>query len=131
MNEASIKMVNLLKPLVLTLCFVTVAAGVLGIASPSRLAELIVLIQQPVGLYAAAGMRLVFGGSLLGVASGSRAPIVLTSMSVAIRLRSTCGSRMDRAVSSAVAMAQKSSLVQKKKLTSPSKRILLGCDDVM
>jgi hypothetical protein len=68
---------KIMKLIVLALCAITAAAGVLGIVFPARLADLIVLIQEPAGLYGAAGMRLLFGGALLVVASGSRAPITL------------------------------------------------------
>jgi hypothetical protein len=71
-------MVKVVTPVVLALCALTATVGALGIVSPTRLAELIVLIQEPAGLYVAAGFRLLFGGALLGVASGSRAPLTLT-----------------------------------------------------
>ena len=71
-------MVKVPTPAVFALCALTAAAGVLGIVSPMRLAELIVLIQEPAGLYTASVLRLLFGGAQLCVASGSRAPLTLT-----------------------------------------------------
>ena len=65
---------KMLKLVTLALCALTAAAGVLGIVSPARLAELIVLIQEPAGLYVAAGLRLLFGGALLAYAVVPRAP---------------------------------------------------------
>ena len=71
-------MLKVLTIIAVGLCSLTTAAGVLGIVSPARLADLIILIQEPTGLYIAAGSRLLFGGTLLGVAAGSRAPTTLT-----------------------------------------------------
>jgi hypothetical protein len=50
------------------------ALGTLGVVSPSRLLDVVRHFQTPVGVYLAAGLRIVFGGALFFAASGSRAP---------------------------------------------------------
>ena len=53
---------------------VIIAAGGLGIVSPSRLFALIRRIQTPTGLYFAAGFRILLGVALVIAAPTSRAP---------------------------------------------------------
>jgi hypothetical protein len=58
----------------LVICLLTAAFGALGIVSPSRLLGVVRSIQTPIGLYFAAGLRLLLGVALLFAAPPSRAP---------------------------------------------------------
>jgi hypothetical protein len=58
----------------LIICLLTAAFGVLGIASPSRLLGVVRYFQTPIGLYFAAGIRVLLGVALLFAAPASRAP---------------------------------------------------------
>ena len=56
----------------LIFCIAIAALGGLGIVSPFRLLGLIRRVQTPVGIYVVAGVRLLFGLSLLLAADESR-----------------------------------------------------------
>jgi hypothetical protein len=58
----------------LVICLLTAAFGALGIVSPSRLLGVVRSIQTPIGLYFAAGLRVLLGVALLFAAPPSRAP---------------------------------------------------------
>ena len=58
----------------LIICLLTAAFGALGIVSPSRLLGLVRRLQTPMGLYFAAGIRVLLGVALLFAAPTSRAP---------------------------------------------------------
>jgi hypothetical protein len=58
----------------LVICLLTAAFGTLGIVSPSRLLGVVRSIQTPIGLYFAAGLRVLLGVALLFAAPPSRAP---------------------------------------------------------
>ena len=58
----------------LIICLLTSAFGALGIASPSRLLGAVRYLQTPMGLYFAAGIRVLLGVALLFAAPTSRAP---------------------------------------------------------
>ena len=58
----------------LIICLLTAAFGALGIVSPSRLLDVVRYFQTPVGLYFAAGIRVLLGVALLFAAPASRAP---------------------------------------------------------
>jgi hypothetical protein len=58
----------------LVICLLTAAFGALGIVSPSRLLGVVRSIQTPMGLYFAAGLRVLLGVALLFAAPPSRAP---------------------------------------------------------
>ena len=58
----------------LIICLLTAAFGALGVASPSRLLGVVRYLQTPMGLYFAAGIRVLLGVALLFSAPTSRAP---------------------------------------------------------
>ncbi len=68
----------------LIICLLTSAFGALGIASPSRLLGGVRYFQTPVGLYFAAGIRVLLGVALLFAAPTSRAPGLIFILGVAI-----------------------------------------------
>ena len=68
----------------LIICLLTSAFGALGIASPSRLLGVVRYFQTPVGLYFAAGIRVLLGVALLFAAPTSRAPGLIFTLGVAI-----------------------------------------------
>ena len=68
----------------LIICLLTSAFGALGIASPSRLLGVVRYFQTPVGLYFAAGIRVLLGVALLFAAPTSRAPGLIFILGVAI-----------------------------------------------
>ena len=68
----------------LIICLLTAAFGALGIASPSRLLGVVRYIQTPMGLYFAAGIRVLLGVALLFAAPTSRAPGVIYILGVFI-----------------------------------------------
>ena len=68
----------------LIICLLTAAFGALGIASPSRLLALVRRLQTPIGLYFAAGIRVLFGVALLFAAPTSRAPGLIYILGVFI-----------------------------------------------
>lgn len=68
----------------LIICLLTAAFGALGIASPSRLLDLVRHLQTPVAIYFAAGIRVVLGVALLLAAPASRAPGLVSFLGVAI-----------------------------------------------
>jgi hypothetical protein len=68
----------------LIICLLTSAFGALGIASPSRLLAVVRHFQTPVGLYFAAGIRVLLGVALLFAAPTSRAPGLILILGVAI-----------------------------------------------
>ncbi len=68
----------------LIICLLTSAFGALGIASPSRLLGVVRYLQTPVGLYFAAGIRVLLGVALLFAAPTSRAPGLILILGVAI-----------------------------------------------
>jgi hypothetical protein len=60
------------------------ALGALGVASPETLVEVVRVFETPVGLYAAAAIRLAYGAALFLVAPASRAPRTLRVLGVVI-----------------------------------------------
>ncbi len=68
----------------LIICLLTAAFGALGIASPSRLLGVVRYLQTPVGLYFAAGIRVLLGVALLFAAPTSRAPGLIHILGVVI-----------------------------------------------
>jgi hypothetical protein len=58
----------------LIICLLTAAFGAVGIASPSKLVGVVRYFQTPIGLYVAAGIRVLLGVALLFAAPASRAP---------------------------------------------------------
>ncbi len=68
----------------LIICLLTAALGALGIASPSRLLGVVRYFQTPVGLYFAAGIRVLLGVALLFAAPTSRAPGLIYILGVFI-----------------------------------------------
>ena len=68
----------------LIICLLTSAFGALGIASPSRLLGIVRYFQTPMGLYFAAGIRVLLGVALLFAAPTSRAPGLIFILGVAI-----------------------------------------------
>ena len=69
---------------VLVLSFLVAALGALGLISPMRLLEIVRQFQSPIGLYAAAALRVVLGGALFFAAPSSRAPKVLRILGIII-----------------------------------------------
>ena len=68
----------------LIICLLTSAFGALGIASPSRLLGVVRYFQTPMGLYFAAGIRVLLGVALLFAAPTSRAPGLIYILGVFI-----------------------------------------------
>ena len=68
----------------LIICLLTAAFGALGIASPSRLLGVVRYFQTPMGLYFAAGIRVLLGVALLFAAATSRAPGLIHILGVII-----------------------------------------------
>ncbi len=68
----------------LIICLFTAAFGALGIVSPSRLLGVVRYLQTPMGLYFAAGVRVLLGVALLFAAPTSRAPDVIHILGVFI-----------------------------------------------
>jgi len=68
----------------LIICLLTSAFGALGIASPSRLLGVVRHFQTPMGLYFAAGVRVLLGVALLFAAPTSRAPGLIHILGVVI-----------------------------------------------
>jgi len=68
----------------MALCWLVAGLGAVGIASPAALIELARLFQTPIGLYAAAALRVIFGGALVLAAAGSRAPRVIRTIGVVV-----------------------------------------------
>ena len=68
----------------LIICLLTSALGALGIASPSRLLGVVRYFQTPMGLYFAAGIRVLLGVALLFAAPASRAPGLIYILGVII-----------------------------------------------
>jgi hypothetical protein len=68
----------------LIICLLTAAFGALGIASPSRLLGVVRYFQTPMGLYFAAGIRVLLGVALLFAAPTSRAPGLIYILGVFI-----------------------------------------------
>ena len=68
----------------LIICLLTAAFGALGIASPSRLLGVVRYVQTPMGLYFAAGIRVLLGAALLFAAPTSRAPGLIYILGVFI-----------------------------------------------
>ena len=68
----------------LIICLLTSAFGAWGIASPSRLLGVVRYFQTPVGLYFAAGIRVLLGVALLFAAPTSRAPGLIFILGIAI-----------------------------------------------
>ncbi len=68
----------------LIICLLTSAVGALGIASPSRLLGFVRRFQTPMGLYFAAGIRVLLGVALLFAAPTSRAPGLIYILGVFI-----------------------------------------------
>ncbi len=68
----------------LIICLLAAAFGALGIASPSRLLGVVRYFQTPVGLYFAAGIRVLLGVALLFAAPTSRAPGLIYILGVFI-----------------------------------------------
>ena len=68
----------------LSICLLTSAFGALGIASPSRLVGLVRRLQTPMGLYFAAGIRVLLGVALLFAAPTSRAPGLIYILGIVI-----------------------------------------------
>ena len=58
------------------------AIGLLGLVLPGQLIRLVKSAQTPVGLYSAAGVRVLLGVALWSVALGSRAPDALRILGV-------------------------------------------------
>jgi len=69
---------------VLIVCLLTSALGALGIASPSRLLGVVRYFQTPMGLYFAAGVRVLLGVALIFTAPTSRAPDLIHILGVVI-----------------------------------------------
>ncbi len=63
-----------MKLVALIICLLTAAFGALGIALPSRLLGVVRYFQTPMGLYFAAGIRVLLGVALVFAAPASRAP---------------------------------------------------------
>jgi len=61
---------------------VVVALGLSGIASPTRLLDLVTRVQTRIGLYAIAALRLFLGAAFLAAAPESRAPLYLQAVGV-------------------------------------------------
>ena len=61
----------------LIICLLTSALGALGIASPPLVLGVLRHFQRPLGLYFAAGVRVLLGVALLFAAPTSRAPALL------------------------------------------------------
>ncbi len=68
----------------LIICLLTAAVGALGIASPSRLVDMVRSFQTPMGLYFAAALRVVLGVALFFAAPTSRAPDLIRILGVVI-----------------------------------------------
>jgi len=68
----------------LIICCLASAFGALGIVSPSRLLAVVRYFQTPMGLYLAAGARLLLGVALLFTAPTSRAPDFIYILGVVI-----------------------------------------------
>jgi hypothetical protein len=68
----------------LIICLLTSALGALGIASPSRLLGVVRYFQTSMGLYFAAGIRVLLGVALLFAAPTSRAPGLIYILGVFI-----------------------------------------------
>jgi len=68
--------------LVISLCIA--ALGGLGVASPDALLRVVGVFATPIGLYAAAAIRLVFGAALFFAAPTSRAPRTLRIVGVVV-----------------------------------------------
>jgi uncharacterized membrane protein len=68
----------------LMICLLTAVFGALGIASPARLLAVVRHFQTPMGLYFAAGIRLLLGVALLFAAPTSRAPGFINILGVLI-----------------------------------------------
>ena len=68
----------------LIICLLASALGALGIASPSRLLGVVRYFQTPMGLYFAAGVRVLLGVALLFAAPTSRAPDLIHILGVVI-----------------------------------------------
>ena len=68
----------------LIICLLTCAMGALGIASPSRLLGVVRYFQTPMGLYFAAGIRVLLGVALIFAAPTSRAPGFIHILGVVI-----------------------------------------------
>ena len=68
----------------LIICLLTSAIGALGIVSPSRLLGVVRHLQTPMGLYFAAGIRVLLGVALLFAAPTSRAPDLIYILGVFI-----------------------------------------------
>lgn len=69
---------------VLIICLLMCAMGALGIASPSRLLGVVRYFQTPMGLYFAAGIRVLLGVALILAAPTSRAPDFIHMLGVVI-----------------------------------------------
>ena len=68
----------------LIICLLASAFGALGIASPSRLLGVVRYLQTPMGLYFAAGIRVLLGVALIIAAPTSRAPGLIYILGVFI-----------------------------------------------
>ncbi len=68
----------------LIICLLTSVIGALGIVSPSRLLGVLRYFQTPMGLYFAAGIRVLLGVALLCAAPTSRAPGLIYILGVFI-----------------------------------------------
>jgi hypothetical protein len=62
----------------------TAALGLLGLVAPGRLVGFVKAWETPIGLYVAAGLRLVLGIALFLAAPASRAPDVCRILAVVI-----------------------------------------------
>jgi hypothetical protein len=67
-----------------TIALVIAALGLLGVASPSLLLDLVRPLLSPVALYVVAAVRVAFGVLLWMVASGSRMPRTLHTLGIII-----------------------------------------------
>ncbi len=65
----------------LAMCALGAVLGVVGVANPEVLVSVVQVYETPTGLYAAAGIRLVFSVALFFAAPTSRAPRTLRTLS--------------------------------------------------
>ena len=61
-----------------------IAMGLLGLISPDLLIDLVKRAQTPVGLYSAAGLRVVLGSAMCLAAPQSRAPLALWIVGIVV-----------------------------------------------
>ena len=69
---------------VLGVCAVTVVLGVVAFLSPATFAQVLGILDTPIGMWAASGMRILFGIALYVAAPTSSAPDVLRILGIVL-----------------------------------------------